>query len=167
MWDWERVEGRKRRRRERGRGRREKRERGGKKGEEGGGKKEREGEGGREREKKGRKEKEKEKRRKGGEGGKKKGEGNGSGGVVIASVMVGTRTEYKREILIILWTALMLVGVWLVGLLIAIPLGILVYFFVLDRGSWRRALISGVLMYLVIYFVFVRLLSTQLPHGIF
>ena len=100
--------------------------------------------------------------------GKKKSEqGNGSGGVVVASVMSGTRTEYKREIGIIIWTALMLLGVWLVGLLIAIPLGILVYFFVLDRGSWRRALISGVLMYLVIYFVFVRLLSTQLPHGIF
>ena len=100
--------------------------------------------------------------------GRKKSEGgHGSGGVVVASVMTGTRTEYRREIGIIIWTALMLVGVWLVGLLIAIPLGILVYFFVLDRGSWRRALISGVLMYLVIYFVFVRLLSTQLPHGIF
>ena len=74
--------------------------------------------------------------------------------------------EYKREIWIIAWTVLMLVAVWLVGLLIAIPLGILVYFFVLDRGSWRRALISGALMYLVIYFVFVRLLATQLPHGL-
>ena len=100
-------------------------------------------------------------------GKKKSEEGHSSGGVVVASVVVGTRTEYRREIGIIIWTALMLVGVWLVGLLIAIPLGILVYFFVLDRGSWRRALISGVLMYLVIYFVFVRLLSTQLPHGIF
>lgn len=99
--------------------------------------------------------------------GKKKSEGGHGSGVVVASVMAGTRTEYKREIGIIIWTALMLLGVWLVGLLIAIPLGILVYFFVLDRGSWRRALISGVLMYLVIYFVFVRLLSTQLPHGIF
>ena len=91
---------------------------------------------------------------------------HGSGRVVVANVVSGNRTEYRREFWIILWTVAMLVGIWLVGLLIAIPVGILVYFFVLDRGSWRRALISGVLMYLVIYIVFVRLLATQLPHGI-
>lgn len=99
--------------------------------------------------------------------GKKKNEGGHEvGKVMVANVVTGNHLEYKREIWIIIWTVLMLVAVWLVGLLIAIPLGILVYFFVLDRGSWRRALLSGVLMYLVIYFVFVRLLATQLPHGL-
>ena len=99
--------------------------------------------------------------------GSKKGDsGHGRGGVIVANVVTGSRTEYRREIFIIAWTALMLVGVWLIGLQLAIPIGILVYFFVLDRGSWRRALISGALMYLIIYIIFVRLLATQLPHGI-
>ena len=99
--------------------------------------------------------------------GSKKGDrGHGKGRVVVANVVTGSRAEYKREIFIIAWTALMLVGIWLIGLQLAIPLGILVYFFVLDRGSWRRALISGALMYLIIYVIFVRLLATQLPHGI-
>ena len=99
--------------------------------------------------------------------GSKKGDrGHGKGRVVVANVVTGSRTEYKREIFMIAWTALMLVGIWLIGLQLAIPLGILVYFFVLDRGSWRRAVISGALMYLIIYVIFVRLLATQLPHGI-
>lgn len=99
--------------------------------------------------------------------GRKKGEsGEGSSGLVVANVVKGSRSEYRREFWIIVWTALMLVGIWLVGMLVAIPLGVLVYFFVLDRGSWRRALISGAVVFLIIYFVFVRLLSTQLPHGL-
>lgn len=99
--------------------------------------------------------------------GRKKGEsGQGSSGLVVANVVRGSRVEYRREFWIIVWTVLMLVGIWLVGMLIAIPVGILVYFFVLDRGSWRRAVISGAVIFLMIYLVFVRLLSTQLPHGI-
>lgn len=99
--------------------------------------------------------------------GRKRGESReGSSGLVVANVVRGNRLEYRREFWIIIWTALMLVGVWLVGMLIAVPLGVLVYFFVLDRGSWRRALISGAVIFLMIYFVFVRLLSTQLPHGL-
>lgn len=99
--------------------------------------------------------------------GRKKGErSTGTGGLVVANVVTGNRQEYRREIGIIIWTIALLVGIWLVGMLVAIPLGILIYFFVLDRGSWRRALISGAIMYLMIYFVFIRLLSTQVPHGI-
>ncbi|TAN25140.1 MAG: hypothetical protein EPN30_05270 [Actinomycetota bacterium] len=99
--------------------------------------------------------------------GKKKSEGGHEAGkVVVANVMTGNRREYKREIAIIAWTVLMLVGIWLIGLLFAVPLGVLAYFLVLDRCSWRRAVISGVAMYVVIYVVFVRLLATQVPHGI-
>lgn len=98
--------------------------------------------------------------------GRKKGESGGEGKVVVAHVVTGSRPEYKREVLIIAWTVLLIFGIWLIGLQYAIPLGILAYFFVLDRGSWRRALLSGVLVYLFIYIGFVRLLGTQLPHGI-
>jgi len=62
------------------------------------------------------------------------------------------------------WTAGLLLGIYLFGFVVAIPVFFLAYF--LTLRAWRTAVASAVVMWVVTQFLFVDALGVPLPHGL-
>lgn len=63
------------------------------------------------------------------------------------------------------WSIGLVVGVLVLGFIVALPVFFLAYFLV-ERRSWRLGLISAAVMWFVAWEVFDRLLSVSLPGGV-
>lgn len=77
-----------------------------------------------------------------------------------------TAHEERRQWYAIFWAAGLLVGIYLLGFVITIPLYFLAYFLLQKPHRWKLAIASAVLMSVLAYVVFEQLLSIPLYNGI-
>jgi hypothetical protein len=69
-----------------------------------------------------------------------------------------------QVLLAMAWTAGLLLAVYVLGFVVAIPVFFLAYFLMLR--AWRTAVASAVVMWAVTQFLFIDALGVPLPHGL-
>ncbi|MHB8632072.1 MAG: tripartite tricarboxylate transporter TctB family protein [Candidatus Limnocylindria bacterium] len=74
-------------------------------------------------------------------------------------------SDDRRQLAAIAFTVGLLVGVYVLGFLVGIPLFILLYFLFLYRRGWRFAVVSSAVV-LVFVVLVVQVLGVHLPNGL-
>ena len=95
--------------------------------------------------------------------------GGAAGGIdmdEVSEVSLDKKTELRRTIAYFAWFSGGALGIWLLGLVIALPL--LVFFYALIEGKekWFTALITAVCTYALVWGLFEYMLETRWPPGI-
>jgi hypothetical protein len=75
------------------------------------------------------------------------------------------KTEFRRTVIFFAWFVGGALGIWLIGIVFALP--ILVFFYALIDGKekWIASLILGICTYLVVWGLFEYLLEARWPPG--
>jgi hypothetical protein len=74
--------------------------------------------------------------------------------------------ESRRTLIFFGWFIGGALGIWLLGIVIALPLLSFLYTLVEGRENWRVALIMGICTYLLIWGLFEYLLESRWPAGL-
>ena len=84
----------------------------------------------------------------------------------VSDVQLDKQTEYKRTVIYFAWLIGGALGIWLVGIVIALPLLIFLYTLVEGREKWFTALIAAGCAYALLWGLFEYMLETRWPAGL-
>jgi hypothetical protein len=84
----------------------------------------------------------------------------------VTDVQLDKATELKRTLGFFGWFVVGALGIWLLGLVIALPLLVFLYALVEGKEKWYVALIAAGCTYLLVWGLFEYMLETRWPRGI-
>lgn len=93
-----------------------------------------------------------------------------SGGIEmdeVQEVKLDKQTEFRRTLLYFGWFIGGAVGIWLLGIVIALPLLVLLYTLIEGREKWTTSLLAAGCTYLLIWGLFEYMLESRWPQGLF
>ena len=93
----------------------------------------------------------------------------GSGGIdmdEVTDVTLDRQTEIRRTVTYFAWFIAGALGIWLLGLIIALPLLVFLYGLIEGKEKWLTALIMGACAYALVWGLFEYMLETRWPPGI-
>lgn len=77
------------------------------------------------------------------------------------------REARARLLVLVVLTTLLVIGVWPLGMLLAIGLYLLIFLAIFMPGQWAIIVPMAVLTPLAVHLIFERWLMVPLPHGVF
>lgn len=95
-------------------------------------------------------------------------DGNASGGIDMdesGDVQLDKKTELTRTLGFFGWFVAGALGIWLLGLVIALPLLVFLYTLVEGKEKWYTALVAAALTYALVWGLFEYMLETRWPAG--
>ena len=84
----------------------------------------------------------------------------------VVEVKLDKRTEQRRTAAFFAWFIGGALGIWLLGLVIALPLLVFLYTWFEGKESWLTALIATACTYALVWGLFEYMLETRWPRGI-
>lgn len=84
----------------------------------------------------------------------------------LGEVQIDKVTERKRTLLFFGWFIGGAIGIWLLGLVIALPALVFLYILIEGREPWYKGLIGGALTYALVWGLFEYTLETRWPPGL-
>lgn len=93
---------------------------------------------------------------------------NASGGIDMdetGDVQLDKKTELTRTLGFFGWFIAGALGIWLLGLVIALPLLVFLYTLVEGKEKWYTALVAAALTYALVWGLFEYMLETRWPAG--
>ena len=100
------------------------------------------------------------------EGEGRRGEGGGIEMDEVHNVKLGRKIEIRRTLVFFAWFISGALGIWLLGIVIALPLLVLLYALVEGKERWITSLIMTACTYLLIWGLFEYLLESRWPPGL-
>jgi hypothetical protein len=91
-----------------------------------------------------------------------------SGGIdmdEVYDVKLDKKTETRRTLLFFAWFIGGALGIWLLGIVIALPLLVFLYAFLEGREKWSTSLIMGACAFAFVWGLFEYLLEARWPPG--
>ena len=84
----------------------------------------------------------------------------------VSDVQLDRQTELKRTLGYFAWFIGGALGIWLLGLVIALPLLVFLYTLIEGKEKWYTALIATACTYALVWGLFEYMLETRWPPGI-
>lgn len=84
----------------------------------------------------------------------------------LGEVQIDKVTERRRTMIFFGWFIGGAIGIWLLGLVIALPALVFLYILVEGQERWYRALIGAALTYALVWGFFEYMLETRWPPGL-
>ena len=84
----------------------------------------------------------------------------------VSDVKLDRQTELRRTLGYFAWFIGGALGIWLLGLVIALPLLVFLYGLIEGKEKWLTALIMGACTYALVWGLFEYMLETRWPPGI-
>lgn len=84
----------------------------------------------------------------------------------LGEIQIEKRTELKRTLTFFAWFAGGAIGIWLLGIVIALPTLVFLYTFLEGRERWYKAATAAGLTYALIWGLFEYTLETRWPAGL-
>jgi hypothetical protein len=100
------------------------------------------------------------------EGEGRRGEGGGIEMDEVHNVKLGRKIEIRRTLVFFAWFISGALGIWLLGIVIALPLLIFLYTLIEGRESWVASLAMTGCTYLLIWGLFEYMLESRWPPGL-
>jgi len=85
----------------------------------------------------------------------------------VSEVKLDKQTELKRTLGFFAWFIGGALGIWLLGLVIALPLLVFLYTLLEGKEKWYTALIGAACAYALVWGLFEYMLETRWPRGLF
>ena len=85
----------------------------------------------------------------------------------VSDVQLDGATELKRTLGFFGWFIAGALGIWLLGLVIALPLLVFLYALIEGKEKWYAAVIAAGCTYALVWGLFEYMLETRWPRGIF
>jgi hypothetical protein len=95
--------------------------------------------------------------------------GRAGGGIEMDEVQdakLDKQTEFRRTLIYFAWFIGGAVGIWLLGIVIALPLLVLLYTLIEGREKWVTSLLAAGCTYLLIWGLFEYMLESRWPRGL-
>lgn len=95
--------------------------------------------------------------------------GNVSGAIdmdEVSDVQLDKATELKRTLGFFGWFIAGALGIWLIGLVMALPLLVFLYALIEGKEKWYAALIAAACTYALVWGLFEYMLETRWPSGL-
>ena len=93
----------------------------------------------------------------------------GSGGIEmdeVYDVKLDKKIEFRRTLTYFAWFIGGALGIWLLGIVIALPLLVFLYALIEGREKWSTSLIMAACTYLLIWGLFEYMLESRWPQGL-
>jgi hypothetical protein len=94
----------------------------------------------------------------------------GSGGGIdmdeVYDVQLDKKTELRRTVTFFSWFIGGALGIWLLGIVIALPLLVFLYALIEGREKWITSIIMAACTYLLIWGLFEYMLESRWPAGL-
>ncbi len=84
----------------------------------------------------------------------------------VSDVQLDRKTELQRTLAYFAWFIGGALGIWLLGMVIALPLLVFLYTLIEGKEKWYTALIAAACTYVLIWGLFEYMLETRWPPGI-
>ena len=84
----------------------------------------------------------------------------------VSDVQLDRQTELRRTVGYFAWFIFGALGIWLLGLVIALPLLVFLYTLIEGKEKWYTALIATACTYALVWGLFEYMLETRWPPGI-
>ena len=84
----------------------------------------------------------------------------------VGEVQIDKAIELKRTLIFFVWFIGGAIGIWLLGLVIALPALVFLYILLEGRERWYKALIAAGLTYALVWGFFEYMLETRWPPGL-
>ncbi|HET8669576.1 MAG TPA: tripartite tricarboxylate transporter TctB family protein, partial [Candidatus Saccharimonadales bacterium] len=84
----------------------------------------------------------------------------------VSDFQLDRKTELNRTLVFFGWFAGGAIGIWLLGLVTALPLLVFLYALIEGKEKWYGALIAAVCTYLLVWGLFEYMLETRWPPGV-
>jgi hypothetical protein len=84
----------------------------------------------------------------------------------VYNVQLESKVEIRRTLLFFGWFIGGALGIWLLGIVIALPVLVLLYTLIEGKERWTTALVMTVCTYLLIWGLFEYMLETRWPAGL-
>jgi hypothetical protein len=84
----------------------------------------------------------------------------------VQDVTLDKQTEFRRTLIFFAWFIGGAVGIWLLGIVIALPLLVLLYTLIEGREKWITSLLATACTYLLIWGLFEYMLESRWPQGL-
>jgi Tripartite tricarboxylate transporter TctB family len=84
----------------------------------------------------------------------------------VQDVTLDKQTEFRRTLIFFAWLIGGAVGIWLLGIVIALPLLVLLYTLIEGREKWITSLLATACTYLLIWGLFEYMLESRWPQGL-
>jgi hypothetical protein len=84
----------------------------------------------------------------------------------VQDVKLDKKTERRRTLIFFSWLIGGALGIWLLGIVIALPLLVFLYTLLEGKERWSTALIASVCTYLLIWGLFEYMLESRWPQGL-
>jgi hypothetical protein len=84
----------------------------------------------------------------------------------VQDVKLDKKTERRRTLIFFSWLIGGALGIWLLGIVIALPLLVFLYTLLEGKERWSTALIASVCTYLLIWGLFEYMLESRWPSGL-
>jgi Tripartite tricarboxylate transporter TctB family len=84
----------------------------------------------------------------------------------VQDVKLDKQTEFRRTLIFFAWFIGGAIGIWLLGIVIALPLTVLLYTLIEGREKWTTSLIAAGCTYLLIWGLFEYMLESRWPQGL-
>lgn len=95
--------------------------------------------------------------------------GNRASGAIdmdeVSDVQLDKATELRRTLMYFGWLIGGALGIWLLGLVIALPLLVFLYALIEGKEKWYVALIAAACTYMLVWGLFEYMLETRWPPG--
>jgi hypothetical protein len=84
----------------------------------------------------------------------------------VYNTQLESKVEVRRTLLFFAWFIGGAVGIWLLGIVIALPVLVLLYTLIEGKESWTTSLVMTACTYLLIWGLFEYMLETRWPAGL-
>ena len=84
----------------------------------------------------------------------------------VSNVQLESKVEVRRTLLFFGWFIGGALGIWLLGIVIALPALVLLYTLIEGKESWTTSLVMTACTYLLIWGLFEYILETRWPAGL-
>jgi hypothetical protein len=84
----------------------------------------------------------------------------------VREVNLDKQTEFRRTLMFFGWFIGGAIGIWLLGIVIALPLTVLLYTLIEGREKWTTSLLAAGCTYLLIWGLFEYMLEARWPQGL-
>lgn len=84
----------------------------------------------------------------------------------VTDVQLDKATELKRTLIFFGWFTGGALGIWLIGLVFALPLLVFLYALIEGREKWYSAVIAAACTYALVWGLFEYMLETRWPSGL-
>jgi len=84
----------------------------------------------------------------------------------VYNVKLESKVEVRRTLLFFGWFIGGALGIWLLGIVIALPVLVLLYTLIEGKESWTTSLVMTACTYLLIWGLFEYMLETRWPSGL-